>query len=70
VVIGFDAARRQGMKTILLDYDGEPAKLLEDEKGIIHEAKVYRDGKWVDANWADLYCKAKIATPYSWRGAK
>jgi hypothetical protein len=51
------------MRTNLLDYDGEPAKLAEDDNGIIHEAKVYRDGKWEDHNWADLYHRAKIATP-------
>jgi hypothetical protein len=49
------------MRTILLHYDGEPAKLVEDDRGIIHEAKV--DGKWEDHNVADLYCKSKIATP-------
>jgi hypothetical protein len=51
------------VRTILLDYDGEPAKLVEDDRGIIHEAKVFRDGKWEDHNVADLYCKSKIATP-------
>ena len=51
------------MKTILLDYDSEPAMLVEDEKGIIHEAKVFRDGKWVDANPTDLWCKGYITTP-------
>ena len=51
------------MRTILLDYDGEPAKLVEDEKGIIHEGKVYRHGKWEDHNCADFYCKSKVATP-------
>jgi hypothetical protein len=47
----------------LLDYEWEPAKLVEDDNGVIVEAKVFRDGQWVDANPADLFCKAKIATP-------
>ena len=47
----------------MLDYEWEPAKLVEDDKGIVMEAQVFRDGLWVDVNWADLYRRAKIATP-------
>lgn len=49
------------MRIVHLEYEGDPAQLAYGDDGALKAALVYRGGRWVNANWADLFFKATKA---------